>query len=86
MTNKEKVIRRAIRDGLQGSRYVDYLDICGLKTKEEWQKQKPPCSASYKKAYADPRWKQLIYKEKSRMALRMKNEQQLSGSPQKGKR
>lgn len=72
LSNREKTIRKAIREGLEGKRYAKYLDDNGLTTPAPWQKHKDnPCLSSHTGAYKDAYWRAMVQKEKSRVKNRM---------------
>jgi len=70
LTKREKVIRAAIRQGLHGIEYAEYLDHRRLFTHEKWQLD--DCPTRYSRAYEIPHWRHQIQREKSRVARRMK--------------
>jgi hypothetical protein len=78
LTERQKTIRGAIRQGETGEAYVRYIDAKGLRTPEEWQNE--DCSASYVKAYKDPHWRLMIQREKSRAKKRMDREKAMQKS------
>jgi hypothetical protein len=72
-TEREKVIRRAIQSEKKGLAYMVYLDEHGQSTDERWQKDiDNPCPTTHVMAYKNEHWRQAIYREKSRLAKRMK--------------
>jgi hypothetical protein len=70
---REKTIRAAIRAGKRGEEYAAHLDERGLSTPEKWQNRKDDyCPKWHVLAYKRPYWREMIQKEKSRIAARMK--------------
>jgi hypothetical protein len=69
LTPREKIIRRAIREDLHGTGYVEFLTRELLATRERWQAE--GCSAAYTKAYDDPYWKQRIQDERTKERTKM---------------
>jgi hypothetical protein len=73
LSEREKIIRKAIQYNKTGQEYATYLDEHRQNTPEKWQKNKGnPCSKTHALAYDDPHWRELMYKEKSRVAARMR--------------
>jgi hypothetical protein len=81
LSDRQKVIRRALRLGLKGQPYARYLDSDGLVPREEWKKR--GCPDSYPKAYSDPAWRRDVVREKSQEADRVKAEKSQKSAPLK---
>jgi hypothetical protein len=73
LTERERVIRKAIRNGKTGLHYAEFLDSHSLDTPEEWQNNKHnPCPKKHVMGYKDLYYRDLMHKEKSRVKGRMK--------------
>jgi hypothetical protein len=73
LSKREKIIRAAIRAGKRGKEYAAHLDEQGLTTLEKWQNRTDDsCPKGHERAYERPYWRDMIQKEKSRIAARMK--------------
>ena len=63
LTEREKIIRAAIREGVRGRNYASYLDNYDLPTQKTWQMNPhDPCPKTHVEAFDSPYWREIMKK------------------------